>query len=273
MTRKITLGLAIAAFVLLCILCVWRHLPAFPPPTFSASLEQGSVVLRGVLPDLATKARVLEHATIVYGIYKDELQVLPGTGVAPWLASLPSLLPPLRTVMRTGGIRIAGDSIVVTGEVPVEEAKAMVLSALFPARASGLKVVDRLEVMKELPAGDALQFRLDGAITGKTVEFETGSDQLTERGRALLDTVGILLSRAPEVSVEIGGHTDARGVAGINEGLSLARANATKRYLVSRGIAGTRLRAVGYAAEKPVGDNSTADGMARNRRIEFTVIR
>jgi OOP family OmpA-OmpF porin len=54
--------------------------------------------------------------------------------------------------------------------------------------------------------------------------------------------------------------------------LSLKRAEAVRNFLISKGVAGTRLTAKGYGATLPVGDNATAEGRAMNRRVEFKVL-
>ena len=93
----------------------------------------------------------------------------------------------------------------------------------------------------------------------------------------MLDTAGTILKRTPGIRVELAGHTDPREIRTTefpsNWELSEARAEAVRRYLIDRfDIAPERLTARGYADTQPVADNSTPQGMARNRRTEFRVI-
>jgi K(+)-stimulated pyrophosphate-energized sodium pump len=74
------------------------------------------------------------------------------------------------------------------------------------------------------------------------------------------------------VRARIGGYTDASGDAAANLQLSQARAANVKTELVALGIAAERLDAKGYGSQFPVGDNSTEDGRAKNRRISLRVI-
>lgn len=98
------------------------------------------------------------------------------------------------------------------------------------------------------------------------LRFATNSAELTAEDRSALDRVVPCLA---EGRFEVGGHTDASGRDGINEPLSVARARSVLAYLVSQGIDEARLEARGYGSSKPIADNSTADGRARNRRVEL----
>lgn len=81
------------------------------------------------------------------------------------------------------------------------------------------------------------------------------------------------LQTYPEIEVEIGGHTDSDGSAKSNLKLSQARADAVKAWLVEKGIDPKRITTKGYGEDKPIADNKTKEGKAKNRRIEFTRIR
>lgn len=104
-----------------------------------------------------------------------------------------------------------------------------------------------------------------GAL-GTEVLFATNSAELTAEGRTTLDRL------APcwrEGRFEVGGHTDRSGTDAINQPLSEARARAVVDHLVSGGIPASALTARGYGSSKPVADDTTTEGRARNRRVEF----
>jgi OmpA-OmpF porin, OOP family len=105
----------------------------------------------------------------------------------------------------------------------------------------------------------------------KNVFFATGSAKLLPKSYKALDEAIKLLKEDESLMVDIDGHTDASGKADKNQTLSEARAEAVKAYLVSKGIADSRLKATGYGSEKPVADNKTAAGKAKNRRTEMGV--
>ena len=78
--------------------------------------------------------------------------------------------------------------------------------------------------------------------------------------------------RNPDLLVEVSAHTDNTGDDRSNRQLSLERANAVYRYLLSKGIAAEALLVRGYGEDRPVADNSSESGRAKNRRVEFRVM-
>ncbi|HUP90883.1 MAG TPA: OmpA family protein, partial [Solimonas sp.] len=82
--------------------------------------------------------------------------------------------------------------------------------------------------------------------------------------------VAKMLKSAPDLKLEVGGHTDNVGQPAANQKLSEARAQAVQAALVAQGIAAARLSAKGYGDTRPVADNRSEDGRAKNRRVELT---
>jgi outer membrane protein OmpA-like peptidoglycan-associated protein len=101
------------------------------------------------------------------------------------------------------------------------------------------------------------------------VHFETGKATLTEDSKTVLDIVARSLTDWPEIKVEVGGHTDSRGSDKLNNDLSQRRADSVRAYLIERGVPAERLTAKGYGKTKPIGDNATEAGRAKNRRVEL----
>ncbi len=98
------------------------------------------------------------------------------------------------------------------------------------------------------------------------VLFATDSAELTPGGRVLLDRLAPCWRGG---RFEVGGHTDSSGTDAINQTLSERRARAVVDHLVSRGIEAHALTARGYGSSRPLADNATPEGRARNRRVEF----
>jgi outer membrane protein OmpA-like peptidoglycan-associated protein len=113
------------------------------------------------------------------------------------------------------------------------------------------------------------------ALAGLTgdVLFDTGKTDLKPAARTFLDKLGAVLKKYPAVQFEVGGHTDSQGNAEKNMTLSEGRARAVRSYLVSRGASDAQLAAKGYGQTKPVADNGSAEGRAKNRRISFDALR
>jgi outer membrane protein OmpA-like peptidoglycan-associated protein len=102
------------------------------------------------------------------------------------------------------------------------------------------------------------------------VNFRTGKAELLPESYDVLDRVAESLVGNPEVTIEVGGHTDITGSVATNVRLSQARAVAVRNYLISKGVAATRITAKGFASTQPIADNATIEGRAANRRVELT---
>jgi OmpA-OmpF porin, OOP family len=105
----------------------------------------------------------------------------------------------------------------------------------------------------------------------KNVFFATGSYKLLPKSYKALDEAAKLLKEDESLMVDVDGHTDATGKEDKNQTLSDNRAAAVKAYLVTKGIAESRLKSTGFGSTKPVADNKTAAGKAKNRRTEMAV--
>jgi OmpA-OmpF porin, OOP family len=104
------------------------------------------------------------------------------------------------------------------------------------------------------------------------VQFLKGSAILTKSAKSELDKlVNALINDHPQVKVSIEGHTDDTGSDEFNQKLSEKRAEAVKNYLAGKKVDAGRISTVGYGKSQPVVDNGTAEGKARNRRVEFKV--
>ena len=105
----------------------------------------------------------------------------------------------------------------------------------------------------------------------QNIFFSTGSSKLLTKSFSKLNDVVSILNENPSYKVNIDGHTDNTGKEDKNQTLSEQRAASVKAYLVSKGIDESRLTSTGYGQEKPVADNKTAAGRAKNRRVEMTL--
>lgn len=112
--------------------------------------------------------------------------------------------------------------------------------------------------------GDDLKISLPG-----TAMFAADRADLEPRVHATLDSIGAVLQKFDKTIVEIAGHTDADGTPEHNQSLSERRAAAVAGYLQGRGVARARIMAVGVGEAHPVASNASADGRARNRRVEL----
>lgn len=110
------------------------------------------------------------------------------------------------------------------------------------------------------------------ALNMQIINFDTGSSNIPDANKSILDQAAALIKRASHVQLTVKGHTDAVGNAAANKALSQKRAQAVVDYLVKQGVDPAQLQAVGYGSEQPVADNATPEGQFKNRRIEFEVL-
>ncbi len=107
------------------------------------------------------------------------------------------------------------------------------------------------------------------ALTG--IQFETGKSTIKQTSNAILNGIVKALNDNPKWDLEIQVHSDNVGKADVNKTLSQKRAEAVKKYFVSKGIADSRLTPIGFGQDKPIADNKTPAGKAKNRRVAFEV--
>jgi OmpA-OmpF porin, OOP family len=101
----------------------------------------------------------------------------------------------------------------------------------------------------------------------------SSSATIMAASKPVLDSNAILLSRYPDLALEIHGHTDADGSISYNQDLSYRRAQSVKFSLVGKGIAPERMFIRGFGRPWPVTTNATDEGKAKNRRFEFFMLR
>lgn len=124
------------------------------------------------------------------------------------------------------------------------------------------------------PAKPKVALEQSQIAIAEQVRFETGTAVIHDDSSELLGQVAGVLQSHPELeSCEVAGHTDDTGTPELNRQLSEARARAVVSWLVTRGVDAKRLTAHGYGQTRPIADNASEEGRARNRRVEFLILR
>jgi OmpA-OmpF porin, OOP family len=118
---------------------------------------------------------------------------------------------------------------------------------------------------------DQCQQLLNDVVKAGTILFERSKADLQSQSFATLDKLADVAGGCPKARIEIGGHTDARGSAELNQRLSEQRAQSVAGYLTRKGVDENRLFPIGYGPSRPVASNDTDEDRAKNRRIEFIV--
>ncbi len=115
--------------------------------------------------------------------------------------------------------------------------------------------------------GEAIKVTFESGIL-----FASNSSTLNAASRTSLDKFATSLKNNPDTDVKIYGHTDSTGSDAINNPLSQRRAESVYNYLLSSGIAGTRIDSQGFGSTQPIADNSTVAGRSQNRRVEVFIL-
>ncbi|KGM54932.1 cell envelope biogenesis protein OmpA [Lysobacter arseniciresistens ZS79] len=238
-------------------------------PASAATRADQPVIAAGTVPDEATRAAVLARLRELYGAGRVVDRIEVGTVMAPpnWGERVVAMLGPDLQQVRRGELVVDGSSVRISGEVANEAERQQLASTLATAAGPNYLVRNALR-----GGGNRQQQLLDQALADRIIEFQSGSATLTPAGRAILDEMAVAMKQVGDQQVQVIGHTDDVGQREANVALSLQRAIAVKAYLESVGVAPDNLGVQGFGPDRPVADNTTAEGRARNRRIEFRVL-
>ncbi len=234
-------------------------------------------------------------------VHDDEPIVPEGGGVDSRSLVIPVILPPPpRRLVITGRItdKVSGAPLMASIDI-IDMDKNQVTGKALSRKSDGVYTIrkkDRksfgvevnapgymflLDVVA-IPHSDTVtvvrkDFRMNKMKVGETVVlqnifFETNLAVITPLSYPALDRVINFMKKNPDIKVEIDGHTDSVGSDAYNQRLSQARAQAVVEYLVKHGIGRDRLVAKGFGETKPVAPNTTPEGRAKNRRVEFKIL-
>lgn len=226
------------------------------------------VVAEGVVPDQATKEQILTRLRAVYGAERvvDRVQVQSIPTPPNWGDYVAGMIGPGLQRISPGKLEINGQSVRVSGVVLNEAHRQQVASELSLASNSLYTVNNALQT------GGSEQGLLDATLGDRIIEFESGSARLTALGQSILDEMAARMLELGDTQVQVIGHTDDVGRRESNLALSHARAEAVRDYLSQQGVPRGNLQVLGKGPDEPIADNASADGRARNRRIQFRVL-
>jgi outer membrane protein OmpA-like peptidoglycan-associated protein len=171
----------------------------------------------------------------------------------------------------------------IVGQVISHDTKGTLIGAAIGAAVGGLggagvgKMMDDQErdMRKAVASSEAASVSREGNLLAVTfkgdVTFDTNSTVLRPGLQSEINRVAGVLNQYPNTLVRVEGHTDSKGTDAYNMDLSNRRAMAVKNLLVQRGIADSRIEAVGYGETLPVATNDTEAGRQRNRRVEIKI--
>ena len=245
--------------------------PKVSPYRFSAERAPRRITLAGFVPTEKDKKTILATARRTLGAVEIVDQLGFASGAPADFVEAASTV--LQAVARLAGGRaeiIDGDVEIdggVYAQGAVEEIVAAAEETLPKGFMATISVVTR-QPGQPLTAEQCDQLLQDELQTGR-IEFDGSKATLSRDSFGLLDRIAATLVRCPQAKVEVGAHSDSEGSASRNRDRTQSRAEAVVDYLVDAAVMRERLTAVGYGETVPVADNSTAEGKAANRRVEF----
>ncbi len=255
------------------------------PPRFKAlRTEDGAVRMRGDMGDAAMQAATTSFAQAQFGFNTvlDETKLREGLPTG-WSVHVLAGLQAL-ALLRHGQLEISETAISLigtTGTSRVEPEIRAMLGARLPA---SMSIDTEIWVEEELAAlvapratqtavpFDLCAEQIDILLDGAQILFPPSQTDISEESFPIIDEIAQVLRQCPGARFEIGGHTDSQGRESSNMALSQARADSVLSAVLERGIDTVFLYSRGYGESKPIADNETDEGRARNRRIEFRLI-
>ena len=251
-----------------------------PPAFFFEAVAADALTLEGNVPNSEARDSLIAQAQASFvGLeITDNLSIADGapSGFAETVSAGLGAL----SRMPEGRMYIEGNSMVIEGGAFGEAAQTSILEAVGAGVPQGVEA-DLNIVVAPGPLEDGGIGALDAAICQgrlaellalNSIRFATGQASIEAASFGLLDRLSYTARACPDTRFEVGGHTDSDGDEASNERLSLQRAEAVVDYLVSSGVQDNRLSAIGFGESNPIASNDTAEGKARNRRIEFNII-
>jgi outer membrane protein OmpA-like peptidoglycan-associated protein len=135
--------------------------------------------------------------------------------------------------------------------------------------AFGLNVLEIESMKQEVVASEMFEKINKEGFIALYINFETGKSDIKPESQPIIDQLSEMLKQNSTLKISIEGHTDNVGGENTNQPLSESRAKSVNNALISKGIEVSRLKSKGWGQSKPIADNSTEEGRAKNRRVEI----
>ena len=210
---------------------------------FSIGITGRDIVLTGVVASDAIRQQAVELAREVHGVRTVDNQLsIVSSATEPSSKPKPEAISESEPALTPESELITEQDNIIATAPPVENS-----------------------------AEDTCQRDFNSLLDNNQISFATNSADIDSSSNNLLHSLIDTAKLCTEANIEISGHTDSRGNDDYNLKLSQARASSVMNYLINNGIESNRLSAVGYGETKPIADNESEEGLAKNRRIEFNV--
>ncbi len=250
------------------------------PYIWRGEIVGGQVVLKGDVPDDATRLALIAHAKSVFAnkglAVVDEMKIRGNPPAGDWIGVAKR---GLNAIGELGNefTELNDTSLSVVGLAKTKAQKDNIDLDINRVADGGFTPAPAITLAAETvsPTVGAevsnCQEDIDALMATSTVNFDTGKASLRQSPDPLLDKLAAVAAKCPSTNIAISGHTDTRGNDDANMRLSTARAETVKTYLAGKGISTARLSSKGLGETQPLDPAETLRAYEKNRRIEFVV--
>ncbi|HHI89284.1 MAG TPA: OmpA family protein [Hellea balneolensis] len=256
-----------------------KVIPVAAPYTLTGVFKDGVLVLNGYVSSEAAKAKLLADAKAMYGdkVRDDKIRIARGAPNVDWNAVAHGNMSALSN-LDYGRFDMKDMDSLLTGHAASVDKRDAALAALatLPAGFNGASKIEavggKVVATGIIKSAEVCQ-QLFKELKGKSkIKFAYARAEIRDGDSLiLLDAMADAAKKCSTYVITVEGHTDADGPAEYNQNLSQKRADTVANYLISKGVNPAQIKAVGYGEAHPIADNTTPEGMAANRRIEFKI--
>ncbi len=235
----------------------------------NASIAGSSIELSGKLANQSAIDRVVAQAKTAFGENNVTNKLQSGDSVA----KLPNLLGYFKALsnktnkLNTLTASLNGTELSLKGSVANAEAINLLDEKM--SQELALNVDNQLRVISLPVKKFNCSEQINNLLSNSRINFASGKAAIEQSSFPLLESIKAVALRCPNTRFEVSGHTDSKGNVNFNKRLSEQRAQAVISHLNGLGLDIQNFTAVGYGPEQAIADNATAEGRAKNRRIEF----
>ncbi|MCH9741345.1 MAG: OmpA family protein [Epsilonproteobacteria bacterium] len=172
--------------------------------------------------------------------------------------------------LEIASVNIVDKELHISGKIETEEKKQLIGNALEKFKQNEYVINNHIVAMDA--SAKLCQERFNTLLSHGKIKFESGKSILKPENSKLLNELSDTALLCPQVKIEVIGHTDSLGNDEKNLELSLERAKVVVAKLFGKGISLERMEAKGRGEKSPIANNTTDEGRAKNRRIEFKVV-
>ena len=239
------------------------------PYTMNISYEQKKIVLEGYMPSKQSKKHLLEEVDRLYpNAFVDKIDVGSGEPTS-WNEFVLNVLKEMKK-FEISSVNIVDKELHISGRIKTGKERLTVEKNLNIFNRYGFRIHCHTVAMDAV--AKVCQDRFNSLLGKNKIKFQSNKSFIGANNYKLLQELSDIALLCPHVSIKIIGHTDSLGNNTKNIELSLSRAKAVVAKLFSFGVPIQALEAKGMGENEPIADNSTKNGRAKNRRIEFKVI-